>query len=318
MAIRTAPVVVDGQVIAATWTMKRLIDPLFLDRSISGYRRAAALALGGIALALVLLTSLARTVRRQSIERDKLQAELRRSERLAALGQLLAGVAHEIRNPLAGIRSTVQLWQRGIGPDPESFNDLKAEVDRIERIVASLLQFSRADTNDLAPGDLNAVVNEAARLARGLAEERDIRLELALDPGLPAVSMNADALLQVFRNLTTNAIQAMPEGGRLRLATRRLEGVGTTNGQRGPLVEASVADTGPGLSPILLNHLFEPFQTTKTDGTGLGLAIAHEIALAHHGTLSAENSTAGHGAVFRLHLPVAKPPAAFGDDDDTI
>jgi signal transduction histidine kinase len=316
VAIRTAPVVVEGRTVAATWTMVRLIDPLFLDRSIRGYRLAAGLALGGIALALVLLAGLARTIRHQAGERVRLQAELRRSERLAALGKLLAGVAHEVRNPLAGIRSTVQLWQRGIGPDEESIDGLHAEVDRIEAIVARLLHFSRADAQDLAPGDLNNVLAEAARLARSAADSRGVKLELALDPELPPVVLSPPALLQVFRNLTSNALQAMPQGGVIRLATRR--------GARAGTVEASVTDTGPGLAPDLLAHLFEPFYTTKPEGTGLGLAIAREIVLAHQGELRAENT--GHGAQFWLVLPVAgaeamAKPAVQGvgvSDDDVL
>jgi signal transduction histidine kinase len=309
VAIRTAPVAVQGRIIAATWTMTRLVDPLFLDSSMRGYRRAAGLALGGIALALVLMIGLVRTVQRQALERDRLQAELRRSERLAALGKLLAGVAHEVRNPLAGIRSTVQLWQRGLGPDAESFADLLSEVDRIEGIVARLLQFSRANAQDLAPGDLGAVLAEAARLARGAAADQRVALELDLAPDLPAVAMVPPALLQVFRNLTTNALQAMPGGGVLRLEARRVDG--------GRAVEASVADTGEGLAPDLVAHLFEPFYTTKPEGTGLGLAIAREIALAHRGELHAENRPGGRGAVFRLVLPIAKPGAqGVGHDDD--
>ena len=145
-----------GDRVGATWVMTRLVDPLFVDRSSRGYQLAAGLALGGIALAFALTAGLARTVRRQAVERDRLQTELRRSERLAALGKLLAGVAHEVRNPLAGIRSTAQLWQRGVvGLDEESLGDLVHEVDRLEEIVSRLLQFSRADAQDLVPGDLN-------------------------------------------------------------------------------------------------------------------------------------------------------------------
>ena len=300
VAVLTTPVWVRGRVVAATWTMTRLIDPLFLDRSLRGYRLAAGLAVSGIALALLLTLGLARTVRRQAEERERLQTELRRSERLAALGKLLAGVAHEVRNPLAGIRSTVQLWQRGIGFDDESFEGLLAEADRLEGIVARLLHFSRADAQDLAPGPLNEVVAEVARLTRGPAEAQGVRVELDLAPGLPPVAMAPPALVQVFRNLTTNALQVMPEGGALRLATRL-----DPTGQR---VEASVADSGPGLTPEVVAHLFEPFFTTKAGGTGLGLAIAREIALAHRGEIRAESRPDVPGAVFTLSLPVAGPP----------
>lgn len=304
VAIRTAPLIIDGRAVAATWTMTRLVDPLFLDRSLQGYRLSAGLALGGIVLALALTLGLAKTVRRQSAERDRLQVELRRSERLAALGKLLAGVAHEVRNPLAGIRSTAQLWQRGIGPDAESFGDLLSEVDRLDGIVERLLHFSRADAQDLVAGDLNAVVAEGARLARGLAESQGVAVDLDLTLALPAVAMAAPALIQVFRNLTTNAIQAMPSGGTLRLATR------LDPARR--LVEVSVGDTGLGLAPATLPHLFEPFFTTKSGGTGLGLAIAREIALAHRGEIRAANRADGPGSIFTLSLPVARAGANEG------
>ena len=310
VAIRTAPVIVDGEVVAATWTMTRLVDPLFLDQSLRGYRLAAGLAVGGIALSLLLTVGLARTVGRQKLERDRLQAELRRSERLAALGKLLAGVAHEVRNPLAGIRSTVQLWQRGIGPDGESFDDLLSEVDRLDGIVGRLLHFSKADAQEMFPSDLNALAADAARLASPSAESRDVRIELNLAPNLPAVLMAPPAVVQVLRNLTSNAIQAMPDGGQLRITTRL-----DASGRR---VELEVADTGKGLTPDAIEHLFEPFFTTKPSGTGLGLAIAREIALAHHGDLQAGPRPGQPGASFTLALPVAdrhaKPPR--NDDDD--
>ena len=298
VAIRAAPVLVDGRVVGATWVMTRLVDPLFVDQSLRGYRLATGLALGGIALAFALTASLAHTVRRQAAERDRLQTDLRRSERLAALGKLLAGVAHEVRNPLAGIRSTAQLWQRGVvGLDEESLDGLVHEVDRLEEIVSRLLQFSRADGQDLAAGDVNAVLTEAARLASGPAEVKGVRVEVDLDPDLPQVAMAPSALLQVFRNLTTNALQAMNAGGTLRLTSRRDPSRHS--------IQASVADTGPGLAPEALKHLFEPFYTTKAEGTGLGLAIAREIALAHRGELLAANRAEHSGAVFTLTLPAA-------------
>jgi two-component system, NtrC family, sensor histidine kinase HydH len=300
VAIRTAPLEVDGRVVGASWVMTRLLDPLFVDRSLQGYQLASALALGGIALAFALTTGLAMTVRRQAAERDRLQADLRRSERLAALGKLLAGVAHEVRNPLAGIRSTAQLWQRGVvGLDDESLGGLVHEVDRLEEIVSRLLQFSRADAQQLAPGDLNAVLAEAARLVSGPAESKGLRVEVDLDRSLPPVAMAPPALLQVFRNLTTNAVQAMQTGGTLRLTSRR--------DPSGLAILATVADTGPGLPADVIGHLFEPFFTTKPEGTGLGLAIAREIVLAHRGDMSAANRIEGTGAVFTLTLPAVSP-----------
>jgi signal transduction histidine kinase len=304
IAIRTAPVRVNDRVVAATWTMTRLVDPIYLDQSARGYRWFAGLALGGIGLSLVLTFRLARTVRRQAVERERLRTELRRSERLAALGKLLAGVAHEVRNPLAGIRAITQLWRRGLGLGEEGFDHLIDEVDRLEGIVSRLLQFSRADAQDLAPGDLNTVAAEAARLAEDRAREEGIRVELNLEPDLPPVEMAPPALVQVLRNLTTNALQVMAQGGVLRLETHVDHARGT--------VSASVADDGPGLSAEVLTHLFEPFFTTKAEGTGLGLAIAREITLAHRGDLRAENRPGG-GAVFTLTLPVAEVAATGGE-----
>ena len=304
IAIRTAPVRVNGRVVAATWTMTRLVDPIYIDQSARGYRWFAGLALAGIALSLVLTVRLARTVGRQAAERERLRTELRRSERLAALGKLIAGVAHEVRNPLAGIRGITQLWRRGLGLGNEGFDHLIDEVDRLEGIVSRLLQFSRADAQDLTPGDLNIVAAEAARLAEDRAREQEIRVELDLEPDLPPIQMAPPALVQVLRNLTTNALQVMPRGGVLRLATRLDAARGT--------VAASVADDGPGLSDEVLSHLFEPFFTTKAEGTGLGLAIAREIALAHRGDLRAQNRPGG-GAVFILTLPVAEVAAPRGE-----
>ncbi len=306
VGIRTAPLMSGTRCIGATWVITRLVDPLFVDASLQGYRLAAGLALGGMALALGLTAGLARTVRRQASERERLQFELRRSERLAALGKLLAGVAHEVRNPLAGIRSTAQLWQRGVmGLDAESLDGLVHEVDRLEEIVSRLLQFSRADAQDLAAGDLGAVAAEAARLAVIAGAERGIRVETQLVPDLPPVAMSPQALLQVFRNLTSNAIQAMAPGGVLRLMTRY------DPARRS--VCAVVADTGPGLDAEVLGHLFEPFYTTRPEGTGLGLAIAREIALAHRGELLAANRSDGPGALFTLVIPAI----SASDDGDT-
>lgn len=295
-----------GQVVAVSWAVVNLDGPLFLDRSAAeGYRAAASMALVGIGLALSLTLALAWGSRRLVRERRRLQVELRRSERLAALGKLLAGVAHEVRNPLAGIRSSAQLWQRGIGPDPASIAAVVAEVDRLDGLVGQLLRFTRPGETRMIPGDLNLVISQAADLARSAAEATGVTIEADLARDLPTVSMDAGAILQVVRNLTTNALHATPPGGRIGLSTR------LSSGRR--RVEARVMDTGVGLSDEARAHLFEPFFTTRPDGTGLGLAIAREIMLAHRGDLAVEDApTSSTGAetsrpswrtIFLISLP---------------
>ncbi len=303
LAVRASPVKVNGRRVAATWALLRLDDPGSFGRSLRSYQWSTGLALGGILVALGLSTSLTLTIRRQRADRERILVEMKRNERLAALGKLLAGVSHEIRNPLAGVRSLVQLWERGLVNDSELTSELLAEVDRLESIVARMLQFSKVGPRSLEPGDLNAQASEAARLAQPSAEAQGVGIVLDLAADLPPSRFDPQAILQILRNLTTNALQAMPRGGTMQIRTRR-------DPSRGG-VEATVSDTGPGLAPEARDHLFEPFFTTRAEGTGLGLAIAREIALAHHGELLAGDAPKG-GAAMTLFLPsaTARPPLA--------
>lgn len=300
VAVRASPLRVNGRRVAAVWVVVRLDDTGSLGRSVRSYQWASGMALGGLAIALLLSASLGRSIRAHAIERERLQREMRRRERLAALGTMLAGVSHEMRNPLAGIRSAAQLWGRGLMTDAELESELIGEVDRLDVIVGQLLRFSRAETQTLVPGDLNDVLGEAARLCKAAAEGQGVTMDLTLDPALPRAAIDPPALLQVFRNLTTNAIESMPKGGHLRLASRRDPSSGD--------LEATVSDTGPGLPPEARDHLFEPFFTTKPQGTGLGLAIAREIVLAHRGEIRARDRKAG-GAEFVITLPPLESPA---------
>ena len=258
LLLRSAPVWVNRRKVAATWTLARL-RPEKPGEAVGRYQVAVGLAFGSLALAILLCLSLGWTVARQARERGRMQVELRRNERLAALGKLLAGVAHEVRNPLAGLRSTAQLWQRGAGPPAEEgIADLLAEVDRLEAIVSRLLQFTRVENLKIEPGDLNEVVSSAAHLARSIAEGQGVSVEFEPGEGLPDVPIEPASVLQVLRSLTTNALQAMPRGGRLKLSTAVGPGRRT--------VEVRVSDTGPGLSTDERAHLFEPFFTTEGAG----------------------------------------------------
>jgi two-component system sensor histidine kinase HydH len=297
LALRVAPLWVNGRRVAATWVVEEIDEGDAMAASLADYRLSAGLALAGVVSAMLVAVGLAWTVRRQARERARLDDELHRSERLAALGRLLAGVAHEVRNPLAGIRATAQLCRRGLALDTDAAADLIDEVDRLDAIVGRLLQFSRAQAERRVMASLNDLAQEAARLAQPAADAQGVLVQLDLGPNLPPAEVSPAGIVQVLRNLTNNALQAMPEGGRLRLATR------FDPARRTVCVE--VADTGPGLSPEARAHLFEPFYTTRPEGTGLGLAIAREIALAHRGTLRAVVRRVEPGAAFVLELPTA-------------
>lgn len=281
---------------AATWLMFRLVDPRTLDRQMRRYRASTGLALAGLLLAILLMLRLANSLKRQQREQTRLQDELRRSERLAALGKLLAGVAHEVRNPLAAIRSTVQLWQRL--PDqsrsPESLDAVIRSVDRLNETVSQLLYFSRADGTAREPVDVNQLLEETLELFSAQAAAQHVALLTRLSHDLPRFAGSPAALRQVFVNLTTNALQAMPDGGELEVMTER---------HGGDRVAIEFADTGPGIPPDVEPHLFEPFFTTRPEGTGLGLALCREIIAQHEGTIESVAPTQ-RGARFRIELPI--------------
>ncbi|OYV85430.1 MAG: hypothetical protein B7Z73_13600, partial [Planctomycetia bacterium 21-64-5] len=293
--IVTEPVGARRPAPAATWLMYRLVDPRLLDRQVQQYRASSGLALGGLLLAMLLMAGLARNLKRQQQEQARLRDELRRSERLASLGTLLAGVAHEVRNPLAAIRSTVQLWQRL--PDrsrtPESLEAVIGAVDRLNETVSQLLYFSRADGTQREPVDVNSLLRETLDLFAAQANSQHVSLSADLSDEIGVIPASPGALRQVFSNLTTNALQAMPDGGQLRVATRP--------GQSGERVAIEFADGGRGIPPEVKAHLFEPFFTTRSEGTGLGLALCREIIVQHEGTIECVDSEAG--ACFRIDLP---------------
>jgi signal transduction histidine kinase len=239
-------------------------------------------------------------------EYKQLEAELRHAERLSSLGQLSAGMAHEIRNPLAGIAMTAQVLQSRLDDRPETepyLQRIQAEVQRLERIVRSLLDYSRPARPQLASMDLRQAAGQAIGDLKGLAATTGIELLLPEgDTPCPARA-DRDQIHQVLLNLIQNAIQACAEGDRVGL---RLERAAAAGGGAG-LARLIVWDSGPGVSEAAVVKLFDPFYTTKAEGTGLGLSLCQQIVKEHGGQLSYRPREEG-GSEFIIELAADMDP----------
>lgn len=241
-----------------------------------------------------------------------LEAEVRRGERLAALGQMALALAHEIRNPLGAIRGVAQLLgdEPGAGPFREHLAVMLGEIDRVNRVMEALLDLGRPLRFTFGAVNLHELLERVCLLAEPAAGRQGVQLVRRYDPSLPALWADPDRLTQVFQNLVQNGIEAMPGGGRLTLTTRvsldQVYGrVDPGTGAR-PLVEVLVADEGEGIPDGLQDRVFDPFVTTKPRGLGLGLALSHRIVEEHRGALRV-TSTPGKGTTFACYLPVASP-----------
>lgn len=234
--------------------------------------------------------------------RDAGRLRLRRDDgarrHLAALGQLAAGAAHEIRNPLAAVRGFVQLVSAQM-QDQEQAHYLRIvdhEIDRIDRLTRDILLLSRADDDARVACDMAEVVAAVAQLTRRQAELVGVRLQVRLDPDLPAVPADRFRLEQVLLNLVHNALDVTPAGGCVEVTARARPG----------WVDVAVEDAGPGVSPAVLSRIFEPFFTTKPGGTGLGLAVTQSIVRGLGGDIEVA-SRPGHGSTFTVRLPTRAP-----------
>lgn len=224
-----------------------------------------------------------------------LQAQIRRSERLAALGRLVAGMAHEIRNPLNSIGGFSQHLRKKFSPDSsegKAVDVIVREVERLDRVITDLLDFSRPREPKMETLDLNDVVVSTSALVEREAAGQGITIVTELDEGGVQVTGDSDSLKQLLLNLFLNSFEAMPDGGILTVQSGILN-------QRPYL---SIKDTGRGIEENDLEKIFEPFFTTRDKGTGLGLAIVHRIVLDHGGDIRVE-STAGSGTAFTIRFP---------------
>lgn len=225
-----------------------------------------------------------------------LQEEIRRKEKLAALGSLAAGIAHEIRNPLSSIKGLASYFGNKFAEtveDKESASVMVKEVDRLNRVISELLEFARPSELKLRPTDINEVLQHSVRLVQQDAKAKNIEIDLAKSGDLPSVLLDPDRFSQALLNLYLNAIQATDEGGVLSVRS---------SPSQSQDIKIEVADTGSGISPSDLNKIFDPYFTTKSSGTGLGLAIVHKIIEAHKGDIKAR-SEPGKGTVFTIFIP---------------
>lgn len=242
---------------------------------------------------------------------DQTFRQLLHSERLAATGELAAGMAHEIYNPLtaiAGLAETALMASDRLTPRlQETLTTIKTQAERAGGVVRRLLGFAKPAEPQFAPCQLNKVIEESLAMVRYKADLHKISLELSLDPDLPSFIADHVQLQEVCVNLLLNAVQAMPTGGQLRLVTRPVED---------DRVEMKVIDTGCGIPASHLARVFDPFFTTKPGGigTGLGLSVSHSIIQRHCGTVEV-HSQPGHGTTFRIVLP--RDPRVTGQPSET-
>jgi len=222
--------------------------------------------------------------------RKELEEDLKRADRLALMGTLAAGLAHEIRNPLGGIKGAAQLLRRSADGNPSvhQFTDIMIrEVDRVNQLIEQLLDLSRPAQLTLEPVNIHEILDDVLLLESQTVSEKEIQVRKRFDPSLPPIKGDRAQLIQVFLNLVKNAFQAMGQ-----------------NGVLNRIIWVDLADEGTGIADEDLPHIFSPFFTTKTNGTGLGLATCYRIIKEHGGLIRVE-STEGKGSTFKVSLVVA-------------
>ncbi|MCK4244900.1 MAG: HAMP domain-containing protein, partial [Candidatus Omnitrophica bacterium] len=253
------------------------------------------------------------------------QAQLIQAEKMAGIGELAAGVAHELNNPLSGIlgysqfalekitqKPLKELTEEDISTYSQYLKDMEQQSKRCKAIIQNLLKFSRASVKkDFEPTDVNYVLKETFTFVRHQLEKHKVKLEEELSPSLPSITGHVSQLQQVFTNLILNATQAMPDGGKLTVLTKVSEDKKS--------LEISFADTGEGISKENLSKIFEPFFTTKKvgQGTGLGLSVSYGIVKDYGGNIEVE-STEGKGATFTVILPLRKESGTTESKDERV
>ncbi|NIO10521.1 MAG: PAS domain S-box protein [Deltaproteobacteria bacterium] len=239
----------------------------------------------------------------------QMEEQLKRSDRMALLGTLAAGLAHEIKNPLGGIKGASQLLKKEVPQQPslmEYTDIIVREVHRIDALMEQLLDLCRPQKLHLIPLNIHEVLDHVLALEGQVLSGSHLQIKKNFDPSLPPVLGHRDRLIQVFLNLVKNAHQAIKGNGEITLTTRmetdyHIRGEGSLGDK---FIRVTIADNGPGINEEQLSQIFSPFFTTKSNGTGLGLAICHRIIKEHGGYIGVETFE-GEGAAFRVSLVVA-------------
>ena len=255
------------------------------------------------------------TIRDQASVRD-LKERMRRSDRLATLGMIAAGIAHEVKNPLVGISGAAQLMKselksgEAVGTPGKNLIEyldvILKESDRLNKVLEGILDFTRLKPLEIKAYNIHSILDRVLLLNEENARKGGVVLARLYDPSLPDVIGNRDQLVQVFLNLVKNAIEAMPAGGKLTVVTRMSDLFTSVqaDGKKHRLMVVKITDTGRGIKGEHLNDVFTPFFTTKDRGVGLGLALSYQIVQEHLGTIRVE-SQENEGTTFSVYLPLA-------------
>ena len=223
--------------------------------------------------------------------------QLKKADRLAALGRLSAGVAHEIRNPLGSIKGSIEILESEINPENEKYEFvkiIKEEIVRLNSIVESFLKFARPPKPKLQLASINDLVETTLILFKKQAQEDKIEIRKELAEDLPAIHLDSDQIRQVLLNIVLNSSDSMPDGGVLIIRTAM--------GNHDRHISVDISDSGVGISDEELDHIFDPFFTTKAHGTGLGLSISYQLIQNHGGTITAHKNK-DKGLTFHIEFP---------------
>ena len=234
----------------------------------------------------------------------KIQEEILRMDRLISLGKLASGIAHELRNPLAGIKTTAQALSEEMTFDDskrEYLNRITKEIDRLNELLKTFFSFAKPQELNLTSCYIKDIVNEIIPFLIKEIADKGIRFIEVYHPQLPKIQVDKNQMHQVFLNLFLNAIQAMPSGGELRIQATPLVSTGP-DGIVQRFIRILISDTGKGIPANLINKVFDPFFTTKPKGIGLGLSIAYQIIKKHEGTIQVQSEWE-RGATFDIRLP---------------